>query len=150
MKSWRFNMRQFNQTLRAALLQHGMIARCIRSPTRVVWNDGAGRFNTGKITVYLSKPFLVRLVLNNSQVVIRGCYRQPEAPMSEITFRPSESLLLADKIAKCMARGDLVKPYVFTQAAWQFYPYKGPYDDLQNGSLSLCCLEDGAGLSYQY
>jgi hypothetical protein len=142
----RYSQRRFNQTLLDALLRHGLNARWMMRRTLVVWEDGAGRFNTASFLHYEIYPLMVRLYCNVYPAWVRRRYRDPEAPTSELTFLPSEFPPLAEEIAQCMARGDLVKPYVFTQAAWQSNPHKGPDDD---GSLPSFCLKDGEGLSFQ-
>jgi hypothetical protein len=140
--------RRLYDTLLDALLRHGLNARWVHRQSPVFWEDGAGRFNTGTITLYEIEPFLVRLYCNFYPAWVRYLdrYRFPEAPTSELTFLPSEFPALAEKIAQCMARGERINPYAWTQAAWEINPHKGPDDD---GSPPSNCLKIGEGLSLQ-
>jgi hypothetical protein len=142
MKSQKTRIKEFTQAFRDALLKHGVAARFAEYRTVVVWEDGAGRFNTATFLVYAVEPFLIRLAWNVYSVLVRGRLRDPEGERSEITLLPSELPRLADEIAQRTAKGELLRPYLFTPAAWQINPHHAPGVDRQYGSLPPWCRPD--------
>jgi hypothetical protein len=125
-KSMSTSIKTFAKNLCKVLLEHGIHAQVADRGNFVVWEDRAGKFNTATFGPYALGPLLIRLYWNIYPDSRWGRYRLPEGDRCELTFVPSELPPLVEEIAGCAVRGEYVRPYLFTAAAWLINPHHAP------------------------